>query len=117
MIPIYPEEIIFLDDSTLTRTRMQNVARSQNEVGPVKTKKIACKPMIRITFVARICEADFEQFDEWFSKDIGDGSKWFLMKDPYNGQEYRFRFIETELQWQKVKSLLSTTFVLERMDV
>ena len=112
MILNFPE-YIFIDDSSLTQTFIDNVLRSEMEVGPQKTRPIACKPMVQISFTARICGIeDFKSYKTWF-KSISYGASWFLLNDPIDGEEKRFRFVNSQIQWSKNVEIYTSTFTLE----
>ena len=113
MIPRFPE-YVFIDDSTLVYQGQDNVIRSQMEVGPQKTRPIACKPTSQISFTARVCgNNDFKSFKDWFKDSISYGSDWFLLNDPITGDEYRYRFANTGIQWAKSGNIFTATFNLE----
>lgn len=115
MIPNFPD-FIFIDDSTLNYTPLDNVVRSQMEVGPQKTRPMACKPMFQIAFTARICGLqDFNRYKFWFNNELNYGSNWFLLIDPFDGVEKRFRFSTTSFSWSKFDEIYSATFSLEAM--
>lgn len=116
MIPSFPDFIV-IDDSTLTIAYMDNVVRSQVEVGPQKTRPIACKSMFQISFTARLCGLyDFNRFKFWFNQELYSGASWFLLIDPIDGTEKRFRFANTKISWSKSSEIYSSTFTLEAMD-
>ena len=112
MIPIFPD-YVFIDDSTLTKKIMNNVIRSEMEVGPQKTRPRQSTPMIQITFTATVCDTKLQDWFDWFSDDIAYGAKWFRMNNPYIGGKERFRFVETEINWTKLGSLHTANFTLE----
>lgn len=115
MMPTFPK-YIFIDDSSLQRVTMDNVLRSEMEVGPQKTRPIQSVPMMQISFSASICDDKLLNFRTWFRNDLGSGARYFLMYDPFDGERRRFRFVETEISWSKVGTLLSTKFVMEAYD-
>lgn len=116
MIPEFPN-YIFIDDSSLSITVQDNVLRSEMEVGPQKTRPIACKPMTQISFIARICGlTDFNSFKAWYKTNLSYGSNWFLLVDPFDGTNKRFRFANTEFPWAKVGEIYTATFTLETID-
>lgn len=116
MIPSFPN-FIFIDDSTLSISYLDNVLRSEMEVGPQKTRPIACKPMFQISFTARVCGiADFNSYKSWYNSELSYGANWFLMIDPIDGVQKRFRFANTQIQWAKSNDIFSSTFSLEAMD-
>lgn len=113
MITNFPD-FIFIDDGTLNLTYADNVVRSQMEVGPQKTRPAACKPMFQIAFTARICGLlDFNRYRFWFNNEISYGSSWFLLIDPIDGIEKRFRFANTQFTWSKSNNIYTATFTLE----
>lgn len=116
MIPSFPD-FVFIDDSSLTYTSLENVLRSQMEVGPPKTRPMACKPMFQISFTGRICGlTDFNRFKFWFKSELQYGSNWFLLIDPFDGIEKRFRFVNTQFSWAKFDEIYTATFTLEAVD-
>lgn len=116
MIPNFPD-FIFIDDSTLNYTSLENVLRSQMEVGPPKTRPMACKPMFQIAFTARICGLeDFNRFKFWFKNEISYGAYGFLLIDPFDGVEKKFKFATTQFSWSKLDEIYSATFSLEAID-
>ncbi len=116
MIPVFPD-YVFVDDATLTMTDLENTLRSSMEVGPPKTRPIACKPITRITFTARIASKEkYLLFKEWFKTDIFFGSGWFLMNDPFDGVKRRMRFSVTEIPWSKQREVYSAEFQIEHMN-
>ena len=113
MIPSLPN-YIFIDDSTLTFQTMDNITRSEMEVGPQKTRPIDCKPMTQISFTARVCgRTDFASFQTWWKEELSYGASWFLMIDPFDGLEKRYRFANTQIQWVKLNEIYTSTFNLE----
>lgn len=115
MIPSFPK-YIFIDDSSLQRATVDNVLRSDMDIGPQKTRPIQSIPMFQITFDASICDDKLLNFRTWFRNDLGSGAYWFLMNDPFDGTQRRFRFAETEITWTKLGTLLGSKFVLEAYD-
>lgn len=112
MIPVFPT-YVFVDDSTLTRKSMNNVIRSQTEVGPAKTRPIQATPMIQVSFTASVCDDKFDDWTTWFADEIAFGAKWFRMYDPIFGERQRFRFVETEIEWTKLGNIYQADFVIE----
>lgn len=112
MIPIFPK-YIFIDDSTLTYKSMNNVLRSEMDVGPQKTRPIQSNPMTQYNFSASICDDKFSEWITWFRSDIAYGAKWFRMNNPLFGENERFRFVETEIEWVKNGNLFRSTFTIE----
>lgn len=109
-------EYVFIDDSTLTRSYVDNILRSQTESGPMKTRPIQNVPMFQVSFTARIHSSRFAEFNNWFKYTVGFGAYFFLMRDPFDGTERRFRFSEASFSWAKTGNLMSTNFVLEAYD-
>jgi hypothetical protein len=107
---------IFINDLSLTREIRNNVLRSENEVGPQKTRPVACKPMFQIQFTVNICDEDFQNYLTWFRQDLSYGSNWFLMNDPFDGIKKRFRFVNTQISFQKSNHLYQATFLIESYD-
>lgn len=112
MIPAFPT-YIFMNDSSLIMKIRDNVLRSEMEVGPQKTRPRQSNPMMEISFTATICEDKFADFQEWFADEISYGAKWFTMNDPFNGTKKRFRFLDTNFEWQKRGTIFQTGFQLE----
>lgn len=112
MIPIFPK-YIFIDDTTIRRKIVDNVIRSETEVGPQKTRPIQSKPMAELSCTMSVFEDDFYNLNEWYSNEIGFGSKWFRMKCPIFGDEKRFRFVDTELDWRKVGTTYEANVTIE----
>lgn len=112
MIPTFPT-YVFLDDSTLSRKINNNVIRSEMDVGPQKTRPIQSSPMIEIRFQASVCDDKFLDFNTWFAEDIGYGSKWFRMHDPFFGDKRRYRFVQTEIEWNKLGNIYQANFIIE----
>lgn len=115
MIPSFPR-YVFIDDSSLQKAYQSNIIRSEMEIGPQKTRPIQSVRMFQISFKASICDDKEQDFNAWFTNDIGSGGYWFLLSDPFNGTKRRFRFVNTEFAWKKSGNLLQTTFVLEAYD-
>lgn len=107
---------IFIDDRSLVRAYQNNVLRSQMEVGPQKTRPIQSKPLMQISFNVSIHVDDLNNFNNWFYDDIGSGAYWFMLKDPFTGENKRFRFSSSEFAWSKVGNVLTSSFVLEAYD-
>lgn len=116
MIPSFPD-YIFIDDSTLQRVTMDNVVKSEMEIGPQKSRPKQSVPMYQISMSVSICDDKLNTWRAWFRNELGSGAYWFLMNDPFDGVRRRFRFVETEINWSKSGSLLQTGFVLEAYDV
>ncbi len=115
MIPTFPT-YIFINDNSLSREIQENVLRSENEVGPNKTRPLQCTPMFRVQFTVSICEDDYQAYLTWFRSSIHYGSDWFLMPDPFDGELKRFRFANTQIQFTKNKLNYQATFLLEGYD-
>lgn len=116
IIPEFPD-YVFIDDNSIRMEIQNNVFRSEMEVGPNKTRPIACKPMTQVSFTGSICGLlDFNSFQAWFKNEVSFGSSWFLLIDPFDGIEKRFRFVETNLSWAKSEEIYSTSFSLEYMN-
>lgn len=115
MMPVFPS-YIFIDDSTLQRSTVSNVLKSQMEVGPQKTRPIQSIPMFGVSLNVSLCADDLLSFRTWFRNEVGSGAYWFLMNDPFDGVRRRFRFAETEFAWSKGGNILSSNFVLESYD-
>lgn len=115
MIPNLPK-YVFIDDSTLVRTTLSNIIRSDMEVGPQKTRKIQSVPMFNISMQISIHKKNFSNFRSWYLNEVGSGALWFLMFDPIDGTQRRFRFTEGELQWTKSGNLFRSSIVLEAYD-
>ena len=50
-------------------------------------------------------------------EEIGSGAYWFLLNDPYDGTERRFRFFQHDGEWIKIgEDVLKTSIVLEAYD-
>ena len=116
MIPVFPN-YVFIDDSSLSRTVMNNVLRSEMDVGPQKTRPIASCPMVQVGFTATICEDSYKDWCEWFAKDISYGAKWFRLNDPFFGDGSRFRLVEPEITWIKRGTVYQASLVIEGYDV
>lgn len=114
MIPSFPK-YVFIDDSSLERINIPNVLRSEMETGPQKTRPIQSVPMFNIRMNISICEDDLLNFKTWF-KDLKFGSNWFLMNDPFDGTERRFRITNYDLSWKKLGDLLTSAIVVEAYD-
>lgn len=115
MIPVFPT-YIFINDLSLTREIQENVLRSETEVGPQKTRPVQCRPMVQVQFTVNICEEDYQNFLTWFRSDIAYGSYWFLMNDPFDGVQKRFRFVTTQIAFRKNRHLYQATFLIETYD-
>lgn len=115
MIPVFPN-YVFINDSSLTRQIQDNVLRSQNEVGPNKTRPKSCSPIFQIGFQVTICEQDYQNFLTWFRSDISYGANWFLLPDPFDGVQKRFRFAETQIQFSKNNHVFQSNFLIESYD-
>lgn len=116
MIPKFPN-FIFIDDSTIGTVYLENIVRSEMEVGPQKTRPMSCKPVFQISFTARVCGLeDFNRYKFWFNQDLSYGANWFLMIDPIDGVEKRFRFAGTQIQWAKTNDIFTALFSLESID-
>lgn len=116
MIPVFPD-FIFVDDDGIERTSLSNVVRSEMEVGPQKTRPIQSVGFYNLTMNVSICDEDLGNFLNWFRSELKYGSNWFLMNDPLDGVQRRFRFLTYEITWRKRGSLLTSSFELEAYDV
>lgn len=115
MIPNFPD-FIFLDDSSIERDQVPNVVRSDMDIGPAKTRPIQSVGFFNISFSVSICEDKLFDFRKWYNKDLKYGANWFIMNDPLDGVERRFRFLEYNNRWQKRGSILINRFTLEAYD-
>lgn len=115
MIPSIPT-YVFINDVGLERATLSNVLRSDMEVGPQKTRPIQSAPMFQTSIDISICADKLTEFRTWFKNSIGSGAYWFLMRDPFDGVQRRFRFVESEFAWRKMGNLLQTRVVFEAYD-
>lgn len=106
---------IFIDDTSLQRVSMENVIRSEMEVGPQKTRPIQSVPLFQVSMDVSLCDPKLLDWRMWW-RDIKYGSNWFLMNDPFDGTKRRFRFVETEISWTKSGNIYRSSFVLEAYD-
>lgn len=106
---------IFIDDSSIEFATVDNVLRSDIEVGPVKTRPIQSRPMFNVKFDVSVCDEDFPKFKTWFAS-VKYGAYWFFMNHPLTGVNTKVRFLETQLTWSKVGSLFQSEFTLEGYD-
>lgn len=104
---------VFVDDTSIIRQNTPNTVRSTMEVGPQKTRPIQSIPMVNYQMTISIPSKKSGDFDDWFINDLNWGSNFFLMKDPLDGIERRFRFADTELQFSKSGTLLKAPIILE----
>lgn len=86
---------IFIDDTTIETGPADNVLRSEMEVGPQKTRPIQSIPMIETRFEIAISESRLGEFKNWI-RSIGYGSQFFIMFDPTDGVEKKFRIVEMD---------------------
>lgn len=108
---------VFIDDATLSRATLNNIVRSEMEVGPDKTRPIQSVPMFNISFSVAVPVSRFNEFNTWLRNDNLNGTAWFLLKDPFDGVKKRFRFVNPEFRWVKTGvNLLMTEFTLEGYD-
>lgn len=107
---------IFIDDSTVVRTNVPNVIRSEMASGPVKQRPINSVPMYNLSFEVSVNKAKFTNYRSWFINDLLRGTLWFTMKEPITGQLVKVRFADTELEWRKAGNLMRSSFVLEAYD-
>lgn len=115
MMPSLPT-YIFIDDLSLIRTTLDNTIRSEMEVGPQKSRPRQSIPMFNVGMQISICAEDLTQFRTWFINEIGSGSYFFLMNDPFDGTRRRFRFVEPTFQWQKTGNNMTASIMLEAYD-
>lgn len=114
-MPVFPT-YVFINDVGLQRAQMNNVLRSEMEVGPQKTRPIQSTPLFQVQMPISICADKLTEFRTWFKNSLGYGSYYFLMNDPFDGTRRRFRFVETEFSWEKTGNNLQTTITLESYD-
>lgn len=115
MIPRLPS-YIFVNDQSLKRVQLNNIVRSEMEVGPQKTRPIQSSPMFNVKMDISICDDKLSSFRQWFNNELRWGANWFIMKDPFDGTERRFRFLEYSFEWSKVGDVLQTNITLEAYD-
>lgn len=110
-------KFVFINDSTLVRRDVNNVLRSDMETGPAKTRPIQSVPLYNVSAEIAYNIARHSDWRSFWRNDIGFGAYWFLMKDPFDGVLRKFRFLETEIDWQKSGNLMKATVSLEAYDV
>lgn len=115
MMPRLPN-YVFIDDTSLQRAQMPNVLRSEMETGPNKTRPIQSVPMFQIAMNIYICDDKLTDFRTWYRNELKDGASWFIMRDPFDGTERRFRFVNYEYAWVKGGDVLSTQITVEAYD-
>ena len=104
---------VFIDDSTVVSKNSNNVIRSEMETGPVKTRPIQSIPMKQMVMTISITRENFAAFDTWFRVTLNWGSNFFFFNDPITGVSTRYRFFDTELEWQKRGTILTCEITLE----
>ena len=116
MMPKFPN-YAFIDDQSLRRIEVSNVVRSEMDAGPEKTRPKLSVPMFQIAMDISICVSKLNDFRAWKRNEIGSGAYWFLLNDPYDGTERRFRFFQHDGEWIKIgEDVLKTSIVLEAYD-
>lgn len=104
---------VFIDDSTIRFASVNNIIRSEMDSGMAKTKKNNSKATVSLIFNVTINRNDLFNWFKWFHNDLQSGQRWFLLRHPLFGNVQRFRFLETEIEWVKTGTLLSSTFEIE----
>lgn len=104
---------IFVNDLTIRIAKMPNVLRSEMEAGMQRTRKLQSRTTKQYSCELSICTDKEASFDEWFDSDLASGAFWFLMNNPINGKEQRFRFVEYEITWTKTGDVLTSPIILE----
>lgn len=104
---------IFIDDSSIQFSIVDNVYRSEMESGLQKVKPRESVPMFNISFDVSINKNDITSFYNWYLKDLRSGANWFLLKHPLTGKLSRFRFLNNEISWDKIGTLVISNFELE----
>lgn len=105
-------EFLFIDDSTITLTAIDNIIRSDMDNGMAKTKPNQSSPIYSISFSVFTHKENILEFNSWF-RNIRHGALWFLMRSPVNGKMKKYRFRETQISWKKEGSLWGSNFELE----
>lgn len=115
MIPSFPT-YVFINDEGLQRGTVNNVLRSDMEIGPQKTRPIQTTPLFQVSMQISMCYDKLIDWRTWWKNQIGSGAYYFLMNDPFDGVQRRFRFISGEMMWAKDGNLLMATAVVEAYD-
>ena len=106
-------DFVFVNDATIRYQVSDNVMRSEMESGVAKTRQINSAPTENITFDISVNRMDLGKFYKWFSEDTKSGQLWFLMRHPLAGTVKRFRFVTTDIAWEKIGTLLVASVTIE----
>lgn len=110
-------DYIFINDLSIRSKSINNIVRTEMGSGLPKTKPIDSTPMREVSFDVSIDSSDLTSFNNWFRLDLKSGLYFFLMRDPLLGVIKRFRFKDTEIEWSKIGSILTSRFILESYDI
>lgn len=114
MISKFPS-YIFIDDASVRETRISNMRKSSDfEVGPSKVTAYSCKTKYQLRFSMSLCLKDYEEYLRWYEEILKQGTQQFLMVCPIRGTEYRYRFLDNDLQFTKVNDSMRKTCLIER---
>lgn len=115
-MPKFPDWI-FINDETLQRFEIDNLVKSEMEIGPQKTRPKQSVPLFNTTIDISFTEDKYNDWITWKRDDLQFGASWFLMKDPFNGEKIKARIINNDSALQKKGNLIFTQLIIESYNV
>jgi len=108
-------DYIFIDDTSVRETRISNMRRSDEfETGPQRQAAYSCKTLYQLRFDMSICLDDYDTFLNWYEVTLRQGTAWFHMICPIRGTQFRFRFIDSDLDFRKFNDSMRKSCIIER---
>lgn len=104
---------LFIDDSSIRISTTDNITRSEMDNGLAKTKRLNSVPILNFSFNITVNRRDLGSFYKWFLEDLGGGQRWFLLRNLSFGEIQRFRFVTTQIEWEKLGTLYVTNVTIE----
>lgn len=115
MIPKWPK-YVFIDDSSIEEIKISNQVRTSFDRGLEKTRPLNSLSIYQLKFDVYIDISDYENFDYWLNNILRDRTSFFLMKCPIRGKEYKFRFLDGDLNFKKEFENMTAQINLERLE-
>lgn len=114
MTPTFPD-YVFINDDNIREVRITNMRRSEDfEVGPNRQTAYSCKTLYQLRFEMSVCSDKYQEYLDWYEKTLLQGTQWFLMTCPIRGIQYRYRFLNEDLDFRKNRDQMRKTCTIER---
>ncbi len=104
-----------LNQAGFSYVPQDNVLRSQTEVGPAKVRPRSTKRVDNLAATILITVDQFQDWDDFFTVDLANGTNQFVFNHPFTGVPTNFRFakpykidpaggveLSVSMEWEKL---------------